>query len=446
VFFEQFDEGKAELVFVTNHRVNPKQVETVRNVGVTILHLDELVQYMIDNIEGAMPRTTDLVLEDITQVLSPPRTETSIATSLVFARLVDFIDYMKDDPHQLLFSRNIRLDLEKTDVNEEIAETFTHHPNEFAYSNNGITMLCERHTHASGTGKLTVVNPRVVNGAQTLHSVQRASKRPLSARVMVKIIEIAPPRANSFEDDLAKRKEVISKIALRTNRQNTIQKSDLVANDEKQHEIATYFRRQGLYYERRKNEWNIRKISLQSVGIDKGPSLKSLMQLGACYFWAAMGPAKARSGVKSLFDDESYETITSLSPQTFYRLYVIQERLLSAAYRVAYMTSARNRELRKYVNFAMLSLLLRVLDQVGVDVARVATLMFLEEATVKQWDVLVKALFKMIDEHFRETARAERSNGTLTIVNYSKNASFMSGLLKRKTSPAVLSSVKGIVK
>src|ERR1019366_6035879 len=114
------------------------------------------------------------------------------ATSLVFARLIDFIEYMKDDPHELLFARNVRLDLARTEVNNEIAETFVQHPEEFAYSNNGITMLCEKHMHASGTAKLTVINPRVVNGAQTLHSVRRVAKKSSPARVMVKIIEISP--------------------------------------------------------------------------------------------------------------------------------------------------------------------------------------------------------------------------------------------------------------
>src|SRR5208337_4360844 len=107
VFFEQFDEGKTELIFVTNHRVNSKQIETIRNVGVTVLHLDDILQYMVDNIEGAMPRTKDLILTDITQVLSPPRSETSVATSLIFAKLVDFIEYMKEDPLELLFARNV---------------------------------------------------------------------------------------------------------------------------------------------------------------------------------------------------------------------------------------------------------------------------------------------------------------------------------------------------
>jgi len=446
LFFEQFDEGKAELIFVTNHRVNPKQIDAVANVGVKVLHLDDIIQCMVDNVEGAMPWTKDLILTDITQVLSPPRSETSVATSLVFAKLVDFIEYMKSDPHERLFARNVRLDLEGTEVNKEIADTFALHPEEFAFSNNGITMLCDKHTHASGTARLTVVNPRVVNGAQTLHSVRRAAKKPASARVMVKIIEISPPRAEYFQQDVTKRKDVVSKIALRTNSQNTIKKSDLVANDERQHEIAAFFRRKDLYYERRKNEWNIRKIELQSVGIDKGPTLKYLVQLGACYFWDSIGPAKARSAVTSLFEDQAYERIMSLSPQTFFRLFSIQGALIKAASRVASRTSRRNRELRKYVNFAMFSLFLKAVSRLRVDIVSAADLGFLSQDREDKWDALAKQLFKMINEHFRATAFRQRSNGALTIVNYSKNATFMSNLLKQRATLGVISAARSLVR
>ncbi len=48
VFFDRYDEGLADLIFVTNHRVNPKQIESIKNVGVKVLHLDDLLQYMAD--------------------------------------------------------------------------------------------------------------------------------------------------------------------------------------------------------------------------------------------------------------------------------------------------------------------------------------------------------------------------------------------------------------
>jgi hypothetical protein len=446
LFFERYDEGLADLVFVTNHRVNPKQVETVKSANVTVLHLDDLLQFMVENFEGAMPRTNDLILTDITNVLNPPKTDTGVATSLVFAKLTDFIAYMRNDPHDLLFSRNVRLNLQSTEVNKEIEDTFASSPDEFAFSNNGITMLCERHVHETGSARLSIQNPRVVNGAQTLHSVKSAKKKSDSARVMVRIIEIPAPRSSHFEADVEKRKEIIDKIALRTNRQNTIKKYDLVSNDEKQHEIAAYFRRHDLYYERRQREWKARKLELQSLGIRPGPTLKEMTQLAAAYLWNEFGPAKARSGVDSLFDRDNYERITRLSPRTYYRLYLIQESLLDAAKSVAMRTTVRNREMRKYVNFAMFSLFVKGMQQLAVDIETADALPFTDTDLRPQWENVATEIFKVIWLHFSTKVRRDRQEGTVTIANYTKNATYMADLLRAKIDPALKASIRSLVR
>src|SRR5439155_7599999 len=125
--------------------------------------------------------------------------------TLVFGRIVDFIRYMDDDPYGLLFARNVRVSLGNTPVNRAIRETFIDHPEQFAYSNNGLTLLCERATHDPASQELCLVNPRVVNGAQTLHSVRAASgsnnkSLPAAikkARVMLRII--ITPAAKGIE-------------------------------------------------------------------------------------------------------------------------------------------------------------------------------------------------------------------------------------------------------
>src|SRR6266576_6914557 len=52
--FKLYDDGAAELLFVTNHRINPKQYASVRNYDVKILHLEDVLQYVAEHIEGAM--------------------------------------------------------------------------------------------------------------------------------------------------------------------------------------------------------------------------------------------------------------------------------------------------------------------------------------------------------------------------------------------------------
>jgi len=221
---EHYDSGSARLIFVTNHRKNDKQFESIRSSEVQVFHLEDVLQFMADYIEGAMPRTHPMLLTGIGGVLSPDQRDSSVPTSIVFARLTDFVKYMQDDPYDLLFARNIRLSLGNTPVNKEIRNTFMESPQEFAFSNNGITMLCERHTHDPGSQELTIENPRIVNGSQTLHSVRDIENPSKQARVMVRIIEVASLAAGDISTLATKRKGIIHKISIRSNRQNPIKK------------------------------------------------------------------------------------------------------------------------------------------------------------------------------------------------------------------------------
>ena len=55
--FKLYDEGKAELFFVTNHKANENQFRSVQGYGMTILHLEDVLQYVAEHTEGAMPET-----------------------------------------------------------------------------------------------------------------------------------------------------------------------------------------------------------------------------------------------------------------------------------------------------------------------------------------------------------------------------------------------------
>lgn len=128
--FERYDNGAVELMFVTNHRRNEAHFEQVRGIDVSIFHLDELIQCLVDDIDGAMPRTSSISLSGIHSVLSPDKADTEVATSIVFARLIDFIRYMKGDQHDLLFNRNVRIPISvsRSKVNRDIRETFNSNP------------------------------------------------------------------------------------------------------------------------------------------------------------------------------------------------------------------------------------------------------------------------------------------------------------------------------
>ena len=122
--FKLYDDDLAELYFVTNHRINVAQHATVKGYGVETLHLDDVLQYVAEHIEGAMPETEPLLLTGISNVLTPATNESEVPTSIVFARLIDFVEYMESDPFDLLFARNVRLWLGNTETNKDIQNTF----------------------------------------------------------------------------------------------------------------------------------------------------------------------------------------------------------------------------------------------------------------------------------------------------------------------------------
>src|SRR6266705_4069907 len=242
--FERYDNGAAELMFVTNHRRNDAHFEQVKNIPVKVFHMDDLIQCLVDDIDGAMPRTPPISLNGIHSLLPADKADTEVATSIVFARLVDFIRYMESDPFDLLFNRNVRvaISISRSKVNRAIRDTFKSSPKEFAFSNNGITMLCEKQHYDPGQKVLTLENPRVVNGSQTLHSIRDVPNPSSNARVMVRVIEIEPPLGDALDTKIQRRKEVIGKIAVRSNQQNPIKSWDLASNDEYQLELFRFFR------------------------------------------------------------------------------------------------------------------------------------------------------------------------------------------------------------
>jgi len=95
--------------------------------------------------------------------LTPPPNESEVPTSIVFARLIDFIRYMADDPFDLLFARNVRLWLGNTETNQEIQKTFKKCPQRICLQQTMGSPFCARDIrHNLGKQELLLENPRVV--------------------------------------------------------------------------------------------------------------------------------------------------------------------------------------------------------------------------------------------------------------------------------------------
>jgi hypothetical protein len=432
---ERYDQGKARLVFITNHRRNENQFESVKSPDLDIFHLEDILQFMVDDIEGAMPRTPTMLLTGIHGVLSADKRDTEVSTSIVFARLTDFLKYMQNDPYDLLFARNVRLSLGNTPVNKDIRQTFKDAPHEFAYSNNGITMLCEKQTHHPGSQELRIVNPRIVNGSQTLHSIRDADNPKEFARVMVRIVEVPPIDPSDLPQQSRERKELVRKISIRSNLQNPIKKWNLVANDEYQQSIARYFRKKKLFYERRSKEWNLRRSELKTQGVKKGPALKLLMQLIASSYWNEkyLGPAVAKSKVSDLFEDKPYDRICRVSPQEAFQIYLLQQIIQDHFEHLA----SQKRYIQNFgghITFCLLALIVKTSRSVNAPWSREEFTTLLEHATAEastKWGKLIKTNVDFIRTTFIRRAKQARTKtgSELNYNNFFKSQKYMSGLL-----------------
>jgi len=439
--FERYDEGAAELMFVTNHRCNDAHFEQVRNIPVKIFHLDDLIQCLLDDIDGAMPRTPAISLNGIHAVLSPDKADTEVATSIVFARLIDFIHYMENDPFDLLFNRNVRvaISISRSKVNRAIRDTFQTNPKEFAFSNNGITMLCERQHYDPGQKVLTLENPRVVNGSQTLHSIRDVPNPSSNARVMVRVIEIEPPYGDALDRKITRRKQVINKIAVRSNQQNPIKSWDLASNDDFQLELFRFFRNKGFFYERRDREWTQRSRELRSVGIRYGTSIKWQTQLIASFHWSKprLGAAVAKN-VADLFEGELYESIRETSTELVFQIFLLDVALWESRSELA-KDKVYVRNLKSYEYFALVSLVVRALTEIGAKWGDSD----LTERLHGQWKEYYpthfnrwRSLTKLCIDHILRAFKKESSGYSkqegeeLTYANYFKNQGYVSRMLK----------------
>lgn len=435
--FTYYDDDRAHLLFVTNHKRNEGQYESVKAAGVQIFHLNDLLQFVVDYIEDAMPRTPTLKLTGINTVLSADKRDTNVPTSIVFAKLVDLIRYMQDDdPYDLLFARNIRLKLQHSKVNPEIAVTFRDEPAEFVFSNNGITMLCEGHSHDPGTQEVVIENPRVVNGSQTLHSIRDVTTPSTTARVMMRIIQVRPPSAVDFSYEAAKRREIIEKISIRSNLQNPIKKWNLISNDDYQHTLARFFRKKRLYYERRDGEWSQRRTELKSVGIRRGPHIKYLTQLVASYHWDKkyLGPAAARRGVGSLFEDRPYDGIRKTTPELAYQIYLFGE-ILDDCLRQLSASRQYIDEFGTYLRLATFSFCIKSLQTVGVKFGDSSLTNVLEAggSPAGKWCAFVKSAVDELRTVYKQEAKRYRkeTGRQLSVANFSKTLEYVNKILQR---------------
>lgn len=134
-------------------------------------------------------------------------------SSIFLCYATEIIDLLMTDGNILrktLFNDNVRDYQGQTAINQDIFNTIKNDPESFVIMNNGITIICSE--IVPGNRKVTLHNPRVVNGCQTCNVLYNAYREGCDISKVVisgKVIATSNP-------------ETVNKILRGTNRQNIV--------------------------------------------------------------------------------------------------------------------------------------------------------------------------------------------------------------------------------
>ncbi len=229
---------------------------------------------------------------------------------LGFIKMYDLYK-MYTDMKLRLFEKNIRAGLSddlapnqsiKKNLKEIVLQGKTS-PEYFTFHHNGVTLYAEK-IEFKDDGTVHIVEPRVLNGAQSITTYARfiedSQKNPAlsenrkkleSIEVIGKIITNCSP-------------EFVTQITISNNKQNPVEPWNLRANDLIQCEFEEKFLDGGIYYERQENAFeNLTEDELEEMGIaqTKDVKIKKLAQT----LLAFQGEIDKISNIKAVFENDS---------------------------------------------------------------------------------------------------------------------------------------------
>lgn len=167
---------------------------------------------------------------------------------VALVKLSDYFQFITNDNNQLdknLFEANIRDYQGNVNVNKAISNTLQNESNEnFWWLNNGVTIIGSKMT--SSGKEIIIDSPQIVNGLQTSNEIFRyfstSTKNDFQRSILVRVI---CPEGEESRD----------KIIKATNSQTSIPAVSLRGSDKIHRDIETFFKANGYYYDRRKNQY-----------------------------------------------------------------------------------------------------------------------------------------------------------------------------------------------
>lgn len=237
------------------------------------------------------------------------------------------------------FERNIRYGMPDTSpANRSMEKSFrqilidsTLDPARFLFDHNGVTFSCEKFTR-TGHASAEILEPRLLNGAQTIttigrflqkhedhRDINRIKDRLKKVRVLAKVVSDA---SDAF----------VVGVTINNNRQTPIQPWNLRANDLIQLQLQDRFRDLGIFYERQERSFEGHTAEeLEELGIVESKAI-GLLKLAQTFLASEGEIDKMRSMRTAFEDDKVYDQMfhagrLNADPKKIVLCYKSQERL-----------------------------------------------------------------------------------------------------------------------
>jgi len=276
-----------------------KTVQNIEGSEFNYLNTDSLVNLMVER-EDYLPKW-EFICKSSWTLMNEDKDEGIFLISI--SDLLDLQHQCKMSEKDL-FSKNIRIFLNKKSLIGDIIKTLKNEPEKFHIYHNGIVMTTSGNLNILCSGKFEVIQPQIINGAQTINCMYEEFKDDLknkslkTAKILCKII-----KANS---------DLTNKICQTSNSQIPIKAWDLRSNDD----IHIYMEKllAGFGYK------YIRKGGSSSNSSILMP--KFIQWVYSSFFYK---PADAKNDKKSLFNNEElcnkiYTKLKESTPHEINRL------------------------------------------------------------------------------------------------------------------------------
>jgi hypothetical protein len=232
-----------------------------------------------------------------------------------------------DNAGAQIFQRNVRYYLSKSNkVNKSMRSTLASQEGRLAFwlYNNGITIVADSFDfkNSGDTTAVEIVNPQIVNGAQTSSVLRehRANLQPGDVSLQARIIAVTGDEEGRV---------ALQRISEYTNSQSPVRAADLRSNDERHRKIQANFNMLPIpiFYERRRGEWqSLDAASRQRYQNGKDTRKVSKDDIGQRNLAFRGRPAESISKKDSIFTDLAVES-EAFDPTISAQVYMLANEL-----------------------------------------------------------------------------------------------------------------------